>query len=160
MRTRVGEIIGPLVGPLGEAAAEAGLEFESDISEAAAGAHVSVRAGSVERIISNLIENACRYAAIGDSPRVVLRAIVDGRMVRIRVADSGPGVAMRERERIFTDFYRGEAAADSHRGIGLGLSCGPFLLSKHRYSNYGTTGRRHIHSSADTSLSISRANIK
>jgi len=124
VRTRVGEILEPLVGPLRESAAEAGLEFETDISKTAADAHVRVRAGSIERIISNLVENACRYASIGDSPGVVLSAAVDGRMVRIRVADTGPGVALRERERIFTDFYRGEAAAGSHRGIGLGLALG------------------------------------
>ena len=39
----------------------------------------------------------------------------------IEVADTGPGIAVRDQSRIFDRFYRGEAAKPAS-GFGLGLS--------------------------------------
>ena len=122
--TRIDGVLGPLVETFSASASEAGFGFRADIDDAAARARVRVRAGSIERILSNLVENAYRYARSAPHPEITLSATLDGRTVRLRVRDNGPGVRARERELIFTDFYRGSAATDSHRGIGLGLALG------------------------------------
>lgn len=124
VRTEIGAALAPLIETFRISASEAGLAFRAEIGEDVAGAHVRARDGSIERILSNLVENACRYAGTAEHPEIVLSASLDGRTVRIRVMDNGPGVSAREREMIFTDFYRGTASAVVHSGIGLGLALG------------------------------------
>ena len=72
------------------------------------------------RIIVNLLDNAAKYAP--DSTAIAVRARRDGNWLTIQVMDRGPGVAERERERIFEPFYRPPGVLPDIRGHGLGLS--------------------------------------
>ena len=119
-----GEVLAPLLDTFRASAGEAGAELIEDIAPDAARARVRVRPGSVDRILTNLVENACRYAVSESTPVVRISARREGRTVRIRIADNGPGIDPGEREMIFADFYRGRASSASHRGIGLGLALG------------------------------------
>ncbi|HEU4703312.1 MAG TPA: ATP-binding protein, partial [Conexibacter sp.] len=77
-------------------------------------------AAQLERGFANLLENAARHG--GEHP-VAVRARVVGHRLLVRIVDRGPGIAERERERIFEPFYRSpEAADDGHLGSGLGLA--------------------------------------
>jgi len=77
----------------------------------------------VTQILGNLIDNACKYAADGDPPRVVLRAAADNGDLRLDVQDNGPGIRRRDRRVIFRPFRRGRSAtAAQPGGIGLGLA--------------------------------------
>lgn len=71
----------------------------------------------VFQMVSNLLDNAVKFAPEGGRVRLEGRAIGGG--VEIVVADDGPGVPPDARERVFERFYRGDAAAT---GFGLGLS--------------------------------------
>jgi K+-sensing histidine kinase KdpD len=71
------------------------------------------------RILSNLIENALRYAPEGTP--VELGVSRDGEMLRFMVADRGPGVDRGEEGRIFDPFYRPPGSVQDG-GMGLGLS--------------------------------------
>ena len=74
----------------------------------------------VERALSNLLENASRYANGGS---VNVRARPAGGRAVIRVTDRGPGISAAEQERIFEPFYRSPArAGETHTGSGLGLA--------------------------------------
>jgi len=73
----------------------------------------------VERALVNLIENALKFS--DPDTRVAVHATSEAGEVFLRVADSGPGIAAHERERVFAPFVRG-AAADGDRGTGLGLA--------------------------------------
>lgn len=85
---------------------------------------------SVERILMNLVENACKYAAPPEAApdddadtRIHLDVSATDRSLEILVADHGPGVPARQRERVFGEFQRGPGAAESSRpGLGLGLA--------------------------------------
>ena len=86
---------------------------------------------SVERILMNLVENACKYALPApDDPdaedadtRIHLDLSATDRHLEILIADQGPGIPRRERERVFGEFQRGPGAAESSRpGLGLGLA--------------------------------------
>ncbi len=72
-------------------------------------------------IFDNLLSNAIKYSARGGAIRVNV-ARIDG-SIGIDVADSGPGVAADDRERIFDAFYQGRPPArESAKGTGLGLA--------------------------------------
>jgi signal transduction histidine kinase len=77
----------------------------------------------VVQIVGNLIDNACKYASSGARPQVCLRAERhDGCMV-LEISDTGPGIARRDRRRIFKPFRRGESdGAHKAGGVGLGLA--------------------------------------
>jgi signal transduction histidine kinase len=73
-------------------------------------------------LVRNLVDNALRYTPEGGRCVVSCRTeVVDGReVVRLKVADNGPGVPPDERERIFDRFYR--VPGTGGRGSGIGLS--------------------------------------
>ncbi len=118
----VREILEPLIPALARRCDEAGSAFGAEFEGDAADAVVRVRTGAVEQIVSNLVDNACRYGGGEGGGTVRLRVTRDGGTLRIVVADDGPGVPARERRRIFGVFYRGTHAMQSHRGVGLGLA--------------------------------------
>jgi signal transduction histidine kinase len=72
----------------------------------------------LQQVLVNLIDNAAKYGA---SPLKVSAGSANG-VVRIAVADAGPGIAAADRERIFEKFYRaGPQLTRSAGGTGLGL---------------------------------------
>ena len=74
-------------------------------------------------ILSNLVENARKYAPVepGEEP-ILIRTRYDGEHVLLEVADRGPGVPHTERDKIFQAFYRvGSEATRTTTGTGLGL---------------------------------------
>ena len=73
--------------------------------------------GLLERVLANLFSNALRYSPAGRPPE--LHAVLDGGMVRLEVADHGPGVPDEQKELIFEPFER---VGDRHPGVGLGLA--------------------------------------
>ena len=51
--------------------------------------------------------------------------------VRISVADTGPGIAPRDHERIFEEFQQAEAGLEQREGTGLGLALSKRLVELH-----------------------------
>ena len=76
----------------------------------------------LERVVSNLVENAVRYSTNG-AP-VAVRADASGGRVHVRVTDHGPGIAPDELERIFEPFYRAPEAVGRGSGLGLAIAKG------------------------------------
>jgi two-component system sensor histidine kinase KdpD len=72
------------------------------------------------RILTNLIENALRYAP--DDSRVDVAMARQGEALVFTVADRGPGIPPAERERVFEPFYRAAHAPPDTGRVGLGLS--------------------------------------
>ncbi len=85
-----------------------------------------------ERVITNLIDNAHRYA----DGAVALRIDVAGNRVEVNVDDAGPGVPAEETEQVFERFFRGLAAHD--RGIARGTGLGLALVRDHVRAFGGT----------------------
>lgn len=83
---------------------------------------VAVDPRPVERILLNLVDNACKYAT-GPDRRLHLTARCDGSRLRIQIADHGPGIPALDAARVFEPFERGRSAEhQSEPGLGLGLS--------------------------------------
>ncbi|WP_412174933.1 ATP-binding protein [Albidovulum sediminicola] len=89
---------------------------EVDLTGAAAGPPVTLRAHAVRRALDNLIGNAVRYGRRAEVS--VLRA--GGRIV-FRVEDDGPGIPEARREEAQRPFTRLDPARNQDRGSGAGL---------------------------------------
>jgi K+-sensing histidine kinase KdpD len=83
---------------------------------------VRVDAIFVDQILTNLLENAARYAA-GKRIRVAAECPSDGR-VELTVEDAGPGVPAPALAHLFERFYRGprRLGSRSEGGSGIGLT--------------------------------------
>jgi signal transduction histidine kinase len=101
-----------VVADLAPLAISAGYElsFEAEIE------HADIRGddGSLERALTNLIQNAIQY---GGRKGVISVRVEEP--ATISVTDQGPGVPLKHRQRIFEPFYR---LHGFDRGAGLGLN--------------------------------------
>ena len=75
----------------------------------------------VIQVVSNLVENAIKYAPEGP---IAVRASVSGLAVRIEVQDAGPGIPLAEQHRVWEKFYRAQKVVELNlaRGTGIGLA--------------------------------------
>jgi signal transduction histidine kinase len=108
--------------------AVAPLESASIAIEADATLEAEVDAEALERIVSNLLVNACRYGR----PPVVVRAQRANGELRVTVEDSGPGVPDEFVPRLFERFAREANTAGSVTGTGLGLAIARAYARAHR----------------------------
>jgi signal transduction histidine kinase len=78
--------------------------------------------GSREELHSafgNLVSNAIRYTPEGG--HITVRCGRDDGAAFLEVEDSGPGIALAERERVFERFHRVPGAAADGSGLGLAI---------------------------------------
>lgn len=71
----------------------------------------------ISQVLEHLLDNAAKYAPGG---RITVRIEGSGNTVLTHVADTGPGIAPEDMERIFAPFGRGRSSAGKS-GYGLGL---------------------------------------
>lgn len=107
-------------------------------------------ASKIQRVLSNLVENALKYTPGGGTvtlewekcfferrvrvesrsgPERRRRPANEPNAVRISVTDTGYGIAPQDQQEIFEPFVR--AANKSHRGMGLGLSIARKFVNWH-----------------------------
>lgn len=126
--TRQAVDLGPLFEQIRDecmAAAEAkGLVLTSTFDASLAlqsGWYVDADPRLLKRILHNLVGNAIKFTPKGS---VNLSAVLDAPIGawRIRVRDTGPGIAAAEQGKVFEEFYQiGNPERDRKRGLGLGL---------------------------------------
>ena len=116
------EIVGSVVGRLRAQAGGAHVE-----------AHVEpalplVRGDAIllAQLVTNLLDNACRYGA---GP-IEVTACRTADSVAVSVKDRGPGIAPAAEARLFEPFFRGEARAAGH-GAGFGLALCKAIAEAH-----------------------------
>ena len=81
---------------------------------------VCARAGDLEIVFGNLLDNAIKYA--GDSPQVEVEAHGNHTQATVRISDNGPGIPIKLRRKIFGRFVRlGSELERKTAGTGLGL---------------------------------------
>ena len=83
----------------------------------------------MEQVLSNLIDNACKYS--GDNISIKISTYAENNKGYISVADDGPGIPKEHIQRIFERFYRVDSSRETSRGTGLGLSIVKHIISKH-----------------------------
>ena len=94
--------------------------------------HATVIKGDVhmiQRMISNLLDNAIKYTSTGGEIDITVLADVAGG-VAVSVHDTGIGILPDELPHIFERFYRGDQSR-STTGVGLGLSLSRAIARAH-----------------------------
>ena len=119
-RLPVEEVIGNLMPQAIAKNIDVGLELEPS--------PVCANPFLLSELVSNLVDNAVTYSAIGG--RVTVRTRQSGGATAIEVEDDGPGIPEREREDVFRRFHRMEGAPG--RGCGLGLAIVRKIAQIHR----------------------------
>ena len=104
-----------------------GVRFE--LAPAPDGVVVSGDEDRLLQVLTNLMSNAVKYSPAGNA--VTVSAAARDGLVRIAVADRGPGVPEAFRERIFSKFAQADGS-DTRRkgGTGLGLSISKAIIEK------------------------------
>ena len=115
-----------------------------------AGLHLRLKPGGklvtsdpqlLERILSNLIQNAIKYTRDGG---IVVVARTQGSNVNIEVWDTGIGIPEQELPKVFDEFYQlHNPERDRNRGLGMGLAIVKrlALLLKHPLTVASTVGK-------------------
>jgi signal transduction histidine kinase len=92
---------------------------------------LNVDAKKIERVVTNLVNNALKFSSPGTRVAVGLEESSLG--ARITVADEGPGILPEDHSRIFERFNRGSGAQrHSASGTGLGLAVVKEFTELHR----------------------------
>ncbi len=118
----VGELFQKLEPLLRRRAAQGGMELVVE-SQGPTDQTLRTDPGTVERILFNLVDNACKYASASPDKRVHLAIHVRDGAAEFRVSDHGPGIAAGERSSVFQAFFRGTRHSHgSIPGLGLGLA--------------------------------------
>ncbi|MGH3369695.1 MAG: sensor histidine kinase, partial [Nocardioidaceae bacterium] len=81
-------------------------------------------------VLGNLVDNAMDAVAESEVRRVVVSLVQEGARVRIRVEDSGPGLADPLVERAFERGWSTKPS-DGHDGRGLGLALVAQVVRRH-----------------------------
>ena len=88
---------------------------------------VTLRPNGFRRCVTNLVENAMRYAE-----HISIRAGVRGDGIEIVIDDDGPGIPEDQRAEVFRPFYRMEASRNPGTGgVGLGMTIARDAVQTH-----------------------------
>ena len=119
----LGDAIDSLRPRLEERCAQSEMNFSAALNDETDRALINVDSLALERILFNLVENSCKYAAVGDDRVIQLETHREGERLLCSVTDHGPGISPSDVSGLFRAYDRGEkAGAEPGGGIGLGLS--------------------------------------
>lgn len=83
----------------------------------------------IEMVLTNLIDNACKYS--GEDIEITVSSRESAGKTILKVQDNGPGIDKEHLPRIFERFYRVDSSREAKRGTGLGLSIVKHIIQKH-----------------------------
>ncbi|MDE0938274.1 MAG: HAMP domain-containing sensor histidine kinase [Mariniblastus sp.] len=117
------EIMGRFESRIKERAAEVDWKVAVAIDESMRDLRFATQPATVEQIVFNLVDNACKYARPSSQSKIDLKILRRGKSVEIYVQDYGPGVPVKYRKRMFQPFCKSDQdAANTAPGVGLGLA--------------------------------------
>jgi signal transduction histidine kinase len=109
--------LGPHVRRTWEGLGQTGAVFE--IEDRGAGWLAVADPDQLDQVLWALLDNAVKYGG-GSAVHASIEAEVEAKVVRLTIADDGPGIPGEDVERLFQRFERGAADGQS-QGTGLGL---------------------------------------
>jgi len=126
--TRSEQLLDEAVQSFREIAKSRGIELQ--VENSAGGELVDADNEAIHQVMSNLVDNAIKYAPTGT--RIVLGARPAGDRVEFFVRDFGPGISSEHLPRLFERFYRVDKARSRESGgTGLGLAIAKHIVLAH-----------------------------
>jgi signal transduction histidine kinase len=142
----IGDVLGQVLSTLAPAAQKKGVVLTVDVAD-----KVPTVMGDAERlrqVFLNLAENAIKFTPKGGTVSVLARAVEQESSplmpagvalfahpetrIEVRVVDTGIGIPLRERKRVFDPFYQVDSSSTrEYGGTGLGLSIVKRLVDAH-----------------------------
>jgi two-component system OmpR family sensor kinase len=93
---------------------------------------VSIDAQRIAQVLRNLIGNALRYTSPGGTVSVQCSLSSTQSLVKVRVSDTGAGIAREDLSHVFERFWRGDRSRSrAGGGAGLGLAIAKQLVTAH-----------------------------
>jgi signal transduction histidine kinase len=127
-QVELGMLVDETVAAMRPEAGAKGVEIRTQLGEGELRAEADPE--KVQRVLFNLIRNAIRHTPADGS--VTVRATTGRGGVEIEVADTGDGIPVEERGRVFDAFFRGGKDASRHSdGAGLGLAISRAIVEGH-----------------------------
>ena len=83
----------------------------------------------LSRLFDNLVDNAIKYTPLGG--RIAASITLQEKKAVVDIADTGIGIALEFRERIFTRFARADPSRGETKGHGLGLAISRVIAERH-----------------------------
>jgi len=90
----------------------------------------------IERVLCNLLENACKYTPANSL--ISISAELNGSVLEAKVYDNGPGLPAGREEAVFEKFTRGERES-ALPGVGLGLAICRAIITAHKGTMHAAT---------------------
>jgi NtrC-family two-component system sensor histidine kinase KinB len=117
--------------------AESGVKLE--VQKEVRSAFCQGDAARLLMVLNNVLTNALKYSPVGGVVRVAMSlqnaGSRDGPVLHLAVTDTGPGIPVQFRERVFEKFFRVEhhrrADAKDRKGTGIGLYLCKHIITAH-----------------------------
>jgi signal transduction histidine kinase len=130
-RASIHDLISDTIGSMRLKAARSGIDLKGDVP--ADVDMILMAPDKIQRVLTNLVDNAIKYAERGEC--VTLRAWRIDDEIRIDIHNSGSYIPEDVLPRLFESFYRGEGSRkrsdDGARGTGLGLAIARGFIEAH-----------------------------
>jgi len=104
-----------------------GVLLEADFSPDLPFAHGDI--AMIERVLTNLVENALRHTPAGRLIRLQITSTAGG--LQCEVTDTGHGISAEDLPHIFDRFYRAEKGRSDKNSTGLGLAIAQKIIEAH-----------------------------
>jgi two-component system, NtrC family, sensor kinase len=113
--------------PLGGKPVQIHKDFQADLPL------VPCAPAEIQQVILNMLRNAAQafvkgHEAGAPTPAISLRAFAEDGVIKIQIADNGPGIPETTRRHIFEPFFTTKQVG---KGTGLGLSVSYFIITEH-----------------------------
>jgi two-component system sensor histidine kinase GlrK len=114
---RLGSLVGTVIDSQRLAMAARNITLDMHVADL----HLVADRAKLKLVLENLLSNAIKFTPRGGT--IHLHAFPDGEVTVIDFADTGPGIAPEEREKVFDAFYSGSTPQGGPlKGTGIGLS--------------------------------------
>jgi signal transduction histidine kinase len=124
---RSSHLLDHLMLDMGPTAAEKELRFKTQFDAT----HIYGIEAAVTMLLRNIISNSIKYTP--DSGSIYVSTSLKDGCTQLCVDDSGPGIALQDRERVLEPFYRlDHGRSQSADGVGLGLAIVKAVAQAHR----------------------------
>jgi signal transduction histidine kinase/ActR/RegA family two-component response regulator len=120
-------------------AQEEGVQFKASVPPEFQTYQVNTDIHLLERLLRNLITNAIRYTPTGG---VRLAARVKGKHLDIRIVDTGLGIPVEMRSKVFEEFTQIHSGMSKDKNVGMGLG---LAIARRLSGLIGTTIRLSTH---------------